>query len=122
LNLKGRIFIFKISALSIRIFIFSLIFNSASGQVFYSVNPSYLKAKAEGNNNLTVYHTTYPDTTIGEIHNYFPRNFLGNLGLPSPGYILKYGSRDMGFSFYPNPYSNDLFTSEQAGYYRSIGP
>src|SRR3954469_3649708 len=74
-----------------------LLYSSARTQVYYSVNPNYLKAKNEGNNILRSYRNAYPDTAITEFQNYFPRNFLGNLGLPSPDYVLKYGTADLGF-------------------------
>ncbi len=91
-------------------------------QVFYSVNPLYLKSKSEGNNILSQYNPSYPDTSITDFYNYFPRNFLGNLGMPSPNYIFSYGTNDLGFKFYPNPYRNDNFHDNDVAYFRSKGP
>ncbi|MGZ3919730.1 MAG: putative porin [Bacteroidia bacterium] len=97
-------------------------FSVSFSQVYYSVNPDYLKVKYEGNNTLTNYSASYPDTAINDFHNFFPRNFMGNLGLPSPNYIFSYGTSDLGFRLYPTPYSNDRFSESQSGYYRSKGP
>ncbi len=91
-------------------------------QVYYSVNPNYLKAKTEGNNIIRAYRNAYPDTSITLFHNFFPRNFLGNIGLPSAPYILKYGTTDLGFKVYPVPLENDMFSESQVTYYRSAGP
>jgi hypothetical protein len=91
-------------------------------QVYYSVNPNYLKAKTEGNNIMRSYRNVYPDTSITDFHNFFPRNFLGNIGLPSAPYILKYGTSDLGFKVYPVPLENDMFSESQVAYYRTAGP
>lgn len=47
---------------------------------------------------------------------------MGNIGLPSPNYVLKHGTSDLGFRFYPYPYQNDIFLASQASYYQSVGP
>jgi hypothetical protein len=98
-------------------------FSSIShAQTFYSTDPTYLKSKQERNNLLSNYRFSYPDTSINNFHNYFPRNFLGNIGLPSPTYLLTYGTNDLGFNFYTPPYKNDVFTENQVEYIRSKGP
>lgn len=102
--------------------IFFVCFNKIQSQVFYSVKPDYLKVKREANNLINEYHVGYPDTTIAGYHNYFPRNFLGNIGLASPNYILKQSTSSLGFNLYPNVFGNDLISEEQIEYYRSIGP
>lgn len=68
------------------------------------------------------YNTAYPDTTISEFHNFFPRNFMGNIGLPSPEYVFLYGTPNLGFRLTPSPYKNDLFAEEQVTYFRTKGP
>ncbi|MBI2721703.1 MAG: hypothetical protein HYX39_05975 [Bacteroidetes bacterium] len=106
------------------IYTFIIIFFISAGfsQVFYSVKPDYVKEKREGDNLLKDYKAAYPDTNINEFHNFFPRNFMGNLGLPSPEYIFSYGTPSLGFRFTPTPYKNDLFTEEQVTYFRTKGP
>lgn len=59
------------------------LFFSTKAQVFYSTDPLYLKSKSEQNNLLSKYQYTYPDTAITELSNYFPRNFMGNMGMAS---------------------------------------
>jgi hypothetical protein len=90
-------------------------------QVFYSVKPDYLLSKREGNNLLRDYKEAYPDTSITDLHNFFPRNFMGNIGLPSPDYILHYKSSDIGFRFYPSPVANDMFADKNVEYFRTKG-
>jgi len=92
------------------------------GQAFYSTRPDYLSSKAERNNLFSGYRYNYPDTSIIDEHNYFPRNFLGNLGLPSPDYFLSYGTPDMGFTFFNPPTQIDRFRENEIEYYRSKGP
>lgn len=94
----------------------------SKAQVFYSTDPNYLSFKTEKNNLITKYHFWYPDSSIVNLHNYFPRNFLGNIGLPSPNYLLNYGTNDIGFNFCPSPYKNDLYADSQVNYYRTKGP
>jgi hypothetical protein len=93
-----------------------------SSQVFYSTDPHYLKSKTESNNLLSGYINSYPDTSITELSNYFPRNYLGNLGLSSPNYLFKYGTDDIGFRFYNRPLDIDQVKEKQVEYYRSKGP
>jgi len=94
----------------------------SSAQSFYSTDPKYLRSKQERNNILSNYRYSYPDTSINNLHTYFPRNFLGNTGLPSPTYLLTYGTNNLGFNFYTPPYQNDVFTENQVEYFRSKGP
>jgi hypothetical protein len=93
-----------------------------SAQVFYSVNPNYLKSKTEQNNLLSSYQYNYPDTSIIEQANYFPRNYRGNMGLASPDYIWRYGTDDIGFRFVQAPLTIDKFKESDVSYYRSMGP
>ncbi|MEI8137586.1 MAG: putative porin, partial [Bacteroidota bacterium] len=91
-------------------------------QTFYSTDSKYLRTKSEKNNLLSNYKYGYPDTSVNNIHNYFPRNFLGNIGLPTPTYSLTYGTNNLGFNFYTPPYQNDIYTENQVEYFRSKGP
>jgi hypothetical protein len=97
-------------------------FWKTSGQVYYSVDPRYLKNKTEQNNLLSAYKYSYPDTSITSLSNYFPRNFMGNTGLPSPRYILTYGTDQTGFRFFEPPLQNDRIKESDVEYYRSKGP
>ena len=91
-------------------------------QTFYSVDKEYLKYKTEGNNLLTSYRSVYPDTTLVDFHNYFPRNFLGNVGLSSPDYFLKYGTDKLGFRFFDAPIKQDKLKEEDVAYFQTKGP
>ena len=91
-------------------------------QVFYSINPKYLKNKTEQNNLLTNYKYNYPDSSILEQANYFPRNYMGNMGMASPDYIWRYGTDDIGFRLVQAPLTIDKFKESDVTYYRSVGP
>jgi hypothetical protein len=105
------------------LFIFSFFLSlHINCQVYISTKADYLKSKTEQNNMLSEYQNNYPDTTVTELHNYFPRNFMGNPGLSSPAYLLKYGTPDLGFIFFRPPQVNDRFTVKDITYYRSLGP
>lgn len=71
---------------------------------------------------LSDYDKDFPDTTLAGFHNYFPRNFLGNVGLPSPEYIQRYGTEEIGFRLYELPYRTERFHKSDVSYYRSKGP
>ena len=91
-------------------------------QAYYSVNPKYIKSKLEDNNCLNNYKPDYPDTTVSNLHEFFQRNFLGNIGISSPEYILNYHAGDAGFRLYPSSLSNDRLSEKQVQYFRTKGP
>ena len=91
-------------------------------QVFYSIDPNYLKSKREQNNLISSYKYNYPDTSITEFSNYAPRNFMGNIGMPNPNYLFQYGTDNLGFRFFNPPTSTDKYREDQVEYYRSKGP
>jgi len=47
---------------------------------------------------------------------------MGNIGLPSPRYIFDYGTEDIGFKFYNNPQTLNLFSDNQVQYCTTKGP
>lgn len=47
---------------------------------------------------------------------------MGNLGLPSPSYLLSYKSKPLGFNLYDLPFGNDIIKKDQVEYYRTKGP
>ena len=94
----------------------------AHAQVYYSTRADYLRSKTEQNNLLSTYRDDYPDTSITELSNYFPRNFSGNTGLSSPPLLLRYGTGNLGFRFFQPPMLNDVFKEEEVTYFRSAGP
>lgn len=96
---------------------------TAQAQVAYSTRPDYIRLKTESSNNLfTTWRTSYPDSSITELSHLFPRNLMGNLGLPSPDYFLRYGTPDPGFRFFEPPTHQDRYTDREVEYYRSRGP
>lgn len=101
------------------LFLFAFAVNA---QVFYTTNPKYLSVKTEQNNLNSRFSYFYPDTMITSFMDYFPRNFMGTAGLPSPQYILKYGSDPIGFRLMNPPLENDQFKDQQVEYYRTKGP
>jgi len=100
----------------------SFFFTSISGQVTYSTQQNYLNCKTEQNNLLTPFFNAYPDTSIQELSQYMPRNFMGNTGLPSPLYLLRLQSNNLGFRLYEIPYANDRFSDNQVEYHTALGP
>lgn len=102
--------------------LFSLCNLSSFSQVFFSTNNQYLKSKTEQNNLVTLFTANYPDSSINELSQFAPRNFMGNTGLPSPSYLLNYGTADLGFKLYPAPSGIDQISARQVEYYRSKGP
>lgn len=94
-----------------------------NAQTKYSTDKEYILYQAAGENNLSKKFTSaYPDTSASNLHNYSPRNFSGNLGLPQPGYLLHYQQRDLGFHYYQMPFGNDVILPHQVNYYVTKGP
>jgi hypothetical protein len=103
-------------------FIVVILFNKANGQTFYSIDENYLQYKKTDAPILENFRAEYPDTSLQHFHEFFPRHFMGNIGLASPDYFLRYGTDEIGFRFYPLPYSNDRFHTTDINYFRSKGP
>jgi hypothetical protein len=100
-----------------------LIANFAFAQSRYSNDLYYLTSKYENAFNLSnPYQIAYPDTSVKNIHNYASRNFLGNIGLPQPDYIMRPVSEPLGFNLYKLPYAMNMFTEKKVEYYRTKGP
>jgi len=94
-----------------------------SAQTKYSTDKEYISSKAYGENLLHKdFISAYPDTSATNLHNYTPRNFSGNLGLPQPNYLLQYQQRDLGFHYYQMPFGNDVILPHQINYYQTKGP
>ena len=92
-------------------------------QVKYNNDPEYLLSKTEfGNVLFKKFKAAYPDTGINNLHNYANRNLMGNIGLPTPSYILSYKSKPLGFNLYDLPFGNDIIQKTQVEYYRTKGP
>jgi len=115
-------FFLRIAMRAFLFFVFFIFILPVNAQVFYSTNPKYLLSKSEANNLLMPYRYSYQDTSLTEYSDYFPRNYLGNLGLASPNYLLKHQTPDLGFIFF-NPFTeNDRFLERDIQYMRSMGP
>lgn len=91
-------------------------------QTGYSVNPNYLSLKTEQNNLLNTFNNNYPDSSVNNLSHFGSRNFLGNVGLSLPNYILRFGSSYLGFRLYDVPLSNDQIRDRDVEYYQSLGP
>jgi hypothetical protein len=97
--------------------------NTAWAQVKYSNDPDYLLSKTEfGNVLFKKFRSAYPDTSVRNLHNYSGRNYMGNLGLPTPSYMLSYRSKPLGFYVYDLPFGNDIIQKQQVEYLRTKGP
>jgi hypothetical protein len=100
-----------------------LLSETAFSQVKYSNDPSYLLSKTEfGNVIFKPFRSAYPDTSVKNLQNYSGRNYMGNLGLPTPAYMLSYRSKPLGFSVYDLPFGNDIIQRQQVEYFRTKGP
>lgn len=92
-------------------------------QTKYSTDKNYILSKSNGENLLGKdFHSAYPDTSATNLHNYTPRNYSGNLGLPQPAYLLQYQQRDLGFHYYQMPFGSSVISPQQVNYYVSKGP
>lgn len=121
-DLVEKIFLPRKSNVIYIIFLIINFSNSSFAQVFFSTESDYLKIKKEKNNLLTHFSDYYPDTSLIELSNFSPRNFMGNIGLPSPNYLINYGTSEIGFKLFQQPYSNDMFNKNQVTYYKTKGP
>lgn len=104
------------------ILFFCFLAKRSSAQAYYTINSNYIKSKANDNNCLQEFKADYPDTSEANIHEFFPRNFLGNIGVSSPDYILNYKVDDLGFRLYPSSLLNDQFSEKQVQFFRTKGP
>jgi len=103
-------------------FVFAAFHFKVQAQVFISKNPDYLKVKTEQNNLISTYSPTYPDTTVTDLNNFFPRNFRGNLGLAMPNYFFDSHFDNLGFRYLQSPFVVDQIVDDQIEFYRTIGP
>lgn len=95
---------------------------NVQAQVSYSTKADYVKLRTEGEGIFSSWKISYPDSTLTELSNSFTRNFMGNIGLPSPRYILDYGTSGLGFRFFDPPTDQDRFKEKDVTYYRTSGP
>lgn len=95
---------------------------ASDAQVFFSVKPDYVRVKRNGTHLRTTFQSQFPDTAISGLHNYLPRNLFGNPGLPSPSYLLRYGTPDLGFRFFDPPYERDRYREKEIPFYSTSGP
>lgn len=100
----------------------TLSFLYSFAQVFYSVRPDFLLSKPNNQPLTTPFKANYPDTNISNFHNYAQINFLGNIGLTSPNYLLNYGTNQLGFQLYQPQFANDYINANQVLFYQSVGP
>jgi hypothetical protein len=96
--------------------------NAVWAQDNYSANENYITSRRVSQGIGFPFVTAYPDTSVDGINNMFPTNYLGNTGLASPNYILNYGTRKAGFTFYRIPYQNDRVDEQSVRFYRTQGP
>lgn len=97
-------------------------FGWISAQSKYSTDPNYIQSRTERDGFLNDYHSSYSDTTIHQQHRFIPRNFLGNLNLSSPNYLLNYQHSSAGFRLYNVPLRDYKIDAEDVSYYQTKGP
>ncbi|MFO0436857.1 MAG: putative porin, partial [Sphingobacteriaceae bacterium] len=105
------------------LFILLLALNShLLSQSYYSTNPTYLSKRTDKDGALANFNHFYPDTSILKAHQFIDRNFLGNLGLSSPDYLLSFKSSALGFRLFNVPLTDYQIKQEQVEYYKTKGP
>lgn len=90
----------------------------ADAQNAYSVDRRYVKKRTE----KQPFTFAYPDTTIEKANRFIERNFLGNIGLSSPQYLLKFKSRSLGFKLFDLPMDDYIYRKDEIEYYQTKGP
>jgi hypothetical protein len=101
-----------------QIIAFLFLSSTISAQSFYSTDPLYLKKRTE----KKPFQYFYPDTTIEKAHQFIGRNFLGNIGLSNPQYVLKFKSRTLGFKLTDTPLEDYQIKKENIEYFQTKGP
>jgi len=86
----------------------------------YITDPNYIRSASANHGSLRQMFALYPDTSINDLHQVVPMNFLGNLGLPSLNYVWQTPINLLGFRLYNNPYSN--FSEQTVRYFQTKGP
>jgi hypothetical protein len=106
----------------VAVFVLAVLMQGIQAQNFYTTNPDFIQSKTEGNNIFSTYRSSYPDTSITEFHNFFPRNVLGNIGLASAPLFLTYGTPALGFRYFEAPTELDRIREEDIRYHYTKGP
>lgn len=105
------------------LFVILLALNShLFSQSYYSTDPTYLSKRTEKEGALTNFNHFYPDTSILKAHQFVERNFLGNLGLSSPDYLLAFKSNKLGFRLFDVPLNDYQIKQENIEYFKTKGP
>ena len=104
------------------LFFVALQFSSFS-QVKYPNDSSFISKLSERDRtNLGSFSYSKIDTTIDNLHNYYPRSTNGNIGLPSAPLYINFQTKALGFNMYNPPYESDLVKSEDLLYFQTKGP
>lgn len=92
-------------------------------QVNYPSDSSFISSLSnDQKNNYQLFSYSKIDTSITDLHNYFPRNSNGNIGLSSTPLLMTYQNKPLGFNLYNAPYNNDVIKSDNIKYYQTKGP
>jgi len=105
--------------------LFAILFFGCSflkGQTFYSVRENYLQSKSPDAAVTQTFKNAYPDTSISDLAFFTPRNYGGNIGLPSAPYLFQRQNEEAGFIFFQPFFNSDRLRTEDVRYYRSAGP
>ncbi len=90
-------------------------------QANYSIDKDYIKKRSE-QSLLSTFNSAYPDTSVLFLHEFTPRNFLGNISLSNPDYFVRFKSKALGFSLFEAPLSDYKILKEEIEYYKTKGP
>lgn len=96
--------------------------SNSIAQSYYSIDPTYLSKRTEKEGFLAPTKNFYPDTSILKAHQFIDRNFLGNLGLSSPQYVLAFKSNALGFRLFDVPLQDYQIKKEDVAYFKTKGP
>lgn len=99
------------------LFSFLVLFSFALRAQYDSTAASYGNANAVYFND---YHSTKAkDTTLDNLHNFFPRNTLGNVGLPNQPLITDIDEARLGIRYYQPPFKSDMFSTSGPVYFQA---
>ena len=105
------------------LFVILLALNSfLFAQSYYSTDPTYLSKRTDKDGALANFNHFYPDTSILKAHQFAERNFLGNLGLSSPDYLLSFKSSKLGFRLFDVPLNDYKIKQEDVEFFKTKGP
>lgn len=95
---------------------------SVSAQSRYITDADYIQARQEKSGSLAPFESVFNDTSVHLNHRFIPRNYLGNLNLSSPDYLLQFRTAQPGFRLYDVPLRDYIISEDDVTYFKTKGP